>query len=269
MSVGLTHDGQSHPIKDHQGRIILEFLTAAGGIRQHRGTFQLDSGVTVTINSSPTFGADVVISNGFGFLLGHPSQVNNARLGTEASPDAAEFQQLGTGVGNDSKMTLGNWGANAEGPGFGFIKSRDPVIADGTFAIVTDNDVLGGWFATPDDGADYATLAAVDLFEVDDGSPAAGDIGTAKVIRLMPGGGGALRTTWSQRADASIEVVNGAPKMTMGTVSAFASTQPTNAIVLRGGTAFAGAITTASGLHASATILVKVIADGTVSNVET
>ena len=55
----------------------------------------------------------------------------------------------------------------------------------------------------------------------------------------------------------------------LGVVSAFATTEPTSAIVFKAGTAFAGAITTSSGLQASATVLRKIIADGTVSNVET
>lgn len=67
----------------------------------------------------------------------------------------------------------------------------------------------------------------------------------------------------------AVNILNGAVKLTMGTVSAFATTQPTNAIVFREGTAAAGAITTASALFASATVLRKIIADGTVSNVET
>lgn len=54
-----------------------------------------------------------------------------------------------------------------------------------------------------------------------------------------------------------------------GAVSAFASTEPTSAIVFKQGTEFAGAITTSGGLMSSATVVRKVIADGTVSNVET
>lgn len=55
----------------------------------------------------------------------------------------------------------------------------------------------------------------------------------------------------------------------LGVISAFATTEPTSAIVFKQGTAFAGAITTSSGLQSSATVLRKIIAAGTVSNVET
>jgi len=64
-----------------------------------------------------------------------------------------------------------------------------------------------------------------------------------------------------------IDVANGSVKLTMGTASTFGTTQPTNAIVCRAGTAPAGAITTASGIFASTSVLRKIIADGTVSNV--
>lgn len=55
----------------------------------------------------------------------------------------------------------------------------------------------------------------------------------------------------------------------IGTISAFATTEPTNAIVMKVGTEFAGAITTSGGLMSSATVIRKIIAAGTVTNVET
>lgn len=55
----------------------------------------------------------------------------------------------------------------------------------------------------------------------------------------------------------------------LGVVSTFASTEPTSALVMKQGTAPAGAITTSGGLFSSATVVRKIIADGTVSNVET
>ena len=54
-----------------------------------------------------------------------------------------------------------------------------------------------------------------------------------------------------------------------GPVNAFATTEPTQSVVLEAGTAPAGAITTSSGIFSSATVLRKIIADGTASNVET
>ena len=65
-----------------------------------------------------------------------------------------------------------------------------------------------------------------------------------------------------------LRVANG-KNIRVGTIAAFATTEPTNAIVFQGGTEFAGAITTSGGLMSSATVVRKVIAAGTVSNVET
>lgn len=54
-----------------------------------------------------------------------------------------------------------------------------------------------------------------------------------------------------------------------GAVSAFATTEPTSALVMKQGTAPAGAITTSGGIFSNGTVVQKIIAAGTVSNVET
>ena len=53
-----------------------------------------------------------------------------------------------------------------------------------------------------------------------------------------------------------------------GPVNAFGTTEPTQAVILEAGTAPAGAITTSSGIFSSSTVLRKIIAHGTVSNVQ-
>ena len=55
----------------------------------------------------------------------------------------------------------------------------------------------------------------------------------------------------------------------LGAIEAFATTEPTSALVMKTGTAPAGAITTSGGIFSSATVVRKIIAAGTVSNVET
>lgn len=55
----------------------------------------------------------------------------------------------------------------------------------------------------------------------------------------------------------------------LGAVEAFGTTEPTSAVVMKAGTAPAGAITTSGGIFSSATVVQKIIAAGTVSNVET
>jgi hypothetical protein len=58
-----------------------------------------------------------------------------------------------------------------------------------------------------------------------------------------------------------------AQNLYLGAETAFATTEPTSAIIIKQGTAFAGAIVTSSAIQANATVLRKVIADGTISNV--
>ena len=54
----------------------------------------------------------------------------------------------------------------------------------------------------------------------------------------------------------------------LGAISAFGTTEPTSALVMKVGTAPAGAITTSGGIFSSTTVVRKIIAAGTVSNVD-
>ena len=58
-----------------------------------------------------------------------------------------------------------------------------------------------------------------------------------------------------------------AENLYLGAATAFATTEPTSAIIFKQGTAFAGAIGTSSAIQSNGTLLRKVIADGTLSNV--
>ena len=84
---------------------------------------------------------------------------------------------------------------------------------------------------------------------------------TLAATTTVTAGTGATVTT----GDAAITAGN----LRLGAISAFATTEPTSAVVMKAGTAAAGAITTSGGLFASTTVVRKIIADGTVSNVET
>src|SRR3546814_19122928 len=60
-----------------------------------------------------------------------------------------------------------------------------------------------------------------------------------------------------------------AADLRLGPVNAFASTEPTQAMVFEAGTAPAGAITPSGGIFTDGTTVKKIIADGTVSDVQT
>lgn len=107
-------------------------------------------------------------------------------------------------------------------------------------------------------GGTVVATAAAASFAVTGGITASTTIASTTT---MTAGTGLTVTT----GDAAVTAGN----VRLGAISAFTTTEPTSAIVFKQGTAFAGAITTSSGLQASATVLRKIIADGTVSNVET
>lgn len=81
-------------------------------------------------------------------------------------------------------------------------------------------------------------------------------------------GSSTVTSTGVFTASAEARIANGF-NLRVGTITAFGTTQPTNAVVMRSGTAPAGTITTAGGIFASDTVVRKIIADGTVSDVQT
>jgi hypothetical protein len=131
-----------------------------------------------------TMTGDTFIANGSGMIIGHTAQV--------AVSNTPEFQLLGTG-GADAAMLLARFRNNSSGPTIRFLKGRNDTI--GSLAIVQDNDDIGTFKFFADDGVDFATEAAQFGVEVDDASPAAGDIGTAFVWQQMAGGAAALAET--------------------------------------------------------------------------
>ena len=84
--------------------------------------------------------------------------------------------------------------------------------------------------------------------------------GTGNIVMQGTATGNVVQTNGDHRLTAG--------NYRAGAVSAFATTEPTSAIVFKQGTAFAGAIATSGGLMSNGTVLRKIIADGTVSNVE-
>jgi len=159
-----------------------------------------------TWTGSQTFSADTIVSNGSGLIVGHTAQVTGAA--------ASEFQVLGSALA-DSSMIVGAFSADAVGSEIALIKSRNASVAGNT--IVADNDVVGRIAWLPADGVDFATVAATFHAEVEDGSPAAGDIGMAFAWSQMPGGAGAIAETMRLTAGGTLFInatTNG--KMTKG-----------------------------------------------------
>ena len=83
-----------------------------------------------------------------------------------------------------------------------------------------------------------------------------------------------IASTTTMTSGTQLTVTTGDARVTagnvrLGAVETFATTEPTSALVMKAGTAPAGAITTSGGIFSSATVVQKIIAAGTVSNVET
>ena len=126
----------------------------------------------------------VAIPSPVGLVIGNSVQITAA--------DQSELQILGTS-GEDSSAIIARFSADSLAPNLDFVKSRNAAVGSNT--IVVDNDVVGQLRFFPADGADFATQAAIFSAEVDDASPAAGDIGMAFVWQQMPGGGGGIAET--------------------------------------------------------------------------
>lgn len=192
----------------------LELATAAGQIPYATGAEAIamlalgTAGLPLTAGgAAPQWGGDVLMGDAAGIVIGHTAQITE--------PWTSEAQVLGTGEA-DTSIFLGLWSNDAVGATLNFIKSRDGVIFDGSYTIVSNDDVVGAvqWF--PDDGIDLSTLAANFYAEVDDGSPAAGDIGMAFVWQQMPGGGGILRETMRLAANGKLILKSAAPQLELG-----------------------------------------------------
>jgi hypothetical protein len=171
------------------------FLASGGVVNFNNG----DVTLTHSTNLLTLAGGDLVVANGNGVIIGNGSQIT---IDTEV----AELQVLGSTV-VDSLFVIGRFSADAGDGELRFFKTRSTDMSQQTFTSVNDNDRLGRlqWYV--DDGADHDTAVARFGLEVDDASPAAGDIGVAFYWFQMPGGAGAIAETW--RMTASGQFVSG------------------------------------------------------------
>ena len=142
---------------------------------------------------------DLLIANGGGLVVGHTGQI--------AAGAISELQVLGTALADGSAI-IGVAAASALAPDLQFVKSRS-ANTFATPAVVVDNDEVGRLVFLPDDGTDYATEAAVFQAEVDDATPATGDVGMAFVWESMAGGGAAIAERMRLSATGDLIIANG------------------------------------------------------------
>jgi len=103
------------------------------------------------ITSLGTQAADFKVGDGYGLVVGHTALATVGII--------PELQVLGTSDA-DSAIMAGRFSADTGSPAFTFLKSRDPAVADGTFAKVEDGDSLGTIIWRVDDGTDFNSSAA-------------------------------------------------------------------------------------------------------------
>ena len=137
---------------------------------------------------------DTIFSNGTGVVVGHTGQATVGAV-------VPEMQVLGTAAA-DTRLLMGRFSADASPAIIQFVKSRDPAIFDGSFAIVADNDTAGSVSAYVDDGTDLVQgIASID-FVVDDGSPAENAVGGSIEFHTTNASGtGAKRITIAENGD--------------------------------------------------------------------
>jgi len=92
--------------------------------------------------------------------------------------------------------------------------------------------------------------------------------GASTLTGLLTASAAATVTTGNLTTTAGDNRVT-AGNVRLGVVSAFGTTEPTSWVVCKSGTQPAGAITTSGGIGSDATTVQKIIAAGTINNVET
>lgn len=111
---------------------------------------------------------DLVVANGQGILIGHPTQL-------AAGGSTPEVQVLGTS-GADSRVLIGRFSADTTEAAIDGIKSR---AAIGAQAIVVTGDNLLSINAYGDDGVDYLTKSSAIFFDTE------GTIGANRIPGLL------------------------------------------------------------------------------------
>jgi hypothetical protein len=116
--------------------------------------------------------------------------------------------------------------------------------------------------------AGISTVAAVTATTSVDATTSVSAGTTVAATTTVTGGTGVIATTGNITCTAGdVRITAGNERL--GVVSTFGTTEPTSAVVFKTGTAPAGAITTSGGVFTDGTTVKKIIAAGTVSDVQT
>ena len=246
-------DGSPGASTDMPGRIV--FLTSPDGSQTPTEVFRVTSA------------QNLVVGNANGLIVGSTT-INTISDGDGATNLIPEFQLHGVGTafagGAALVASYNTTNDRTVSPKIALLKGAAATQVATT--AVADNEVVGSIIAYASDGADFETPVAAIEFVVDDaGGPGAGAIGGSLEFYTTADGGETLTKRLTITTGGVLHTPDGA--LVIHGAAAGHSTAGTNAITMKVGTPPSGAATTSSSVYASATILRKVIADGTDSAV--
>ncbi len=130
--------------------------------------------------------------------------IDPAGISMGASDVVPRFQVHDTD--EDAAIGVASWSSGTDPARLVLGRSDSGTI--GTYSILADNANIGYIDFCPDDGVNLDHVAVRLIGEVDDGSPAAGDIGGQLTVQLHEGGG-SLTTQFRIQADGSANFVGG------------------------------------------------------------
>ena len=183
-TIGSAGDADSIAIASDGVVTMNQIPVFSAGINVSGGTIAgtLATAAQTNITSLGTQAADFKIGNGYGFLLGHTTQESIEAV------SGLEWQMHGTGNA-DSRMAIGRWSADNNGPRIHLFKSGKSGAGGtiGTNAIVADGAHLGSIAWGADDGTDLVSSPArIDAYI--DGTPGENDTPGRLVFRTAADG---------------------------------------------------------------------------------
>ena len=274
VTLALQHDSASPADADEQQVRFYSTVEDAGNaaVELARITVVQEDATAATDDASIRF--DIMVANVLlndVFIIGPTSAAGAMQFIFNEDGDDADFRIEGDTNANmlvidaaTDSMSFGSAVVAGASYSVSNLTGRDFVTAVGhqlhiPSGSITDSGVTGtiGVLATEFVGA--ATVLATNTITYTDAA-------SLRVLIPVASTGATFTRTyaiWTNgqvRADSNFQVNN---------TALFATTQPTAAVVFQSGTAPVGAITTGGALFASTTVIRKIIADGTASDVQT
>ncbi len=208
---------------DMPGRLIFETTADGEFATTERMRINSDNTITFLAALRGDTDGDVSIANGFGLIVGHPTQVN-AGIETGAYNLLPELQITGTGP-DDSALGISRYVNSNSGGYFSFARSRNATIGGNT--VLQANDNIGTIIWSGNDGTDNNTPAAVIRAQVD-GTPGSNDMPGRLIFETTADGASSTTERLRINADGSFTF----PATTLGTSAGSLTIDPTTSTIV-------------------------------------